>query len=297
MILQSATGGSAAYNHGNGFAAFGRSQKGAVLIKRILIAIPALALLFAVIYFHGVVAKVVAGLVAALCIHEMMGTLGKNGAKPIRPIGYAYAALLVPAYEFVGGFTGVLLLTTAAAIGILIVLVVTGRNVKDGLATGLPMLYPGVFWACFIAVVYLPKGASQFMLLLLFAAAVLTDTFAYFTGMLIGKHKLIERISPKKTVEGAIGAAVFGAAGVTLFGAFAQASFGVDIPVYWYAVTGVVLSVLSQIGDLAASLVKRHCGIKDYGHIMGPHGGAMDRLDSVLFISPAVYAVALIAGM
>ena len=73
--------------------------------------------------------------------------------------------------------------------------------------------------------------------------------------------------------------------GVTL-----QDYFGVGMNPLWYVLLGLVLSVMTQIGDLAASLVKRRLGIKDYGYIMGEHGGAMDRLDSVLFISPAVFA-------
>jgi phosphatidate cytidylyltransferase len=69
-----------------------------------------------------------------------------------------------------------------------------------------------------------------------------------------------------------------------------QSSFGVHLPAWWYLPLGVVLSVLAQVGDLAASSMKRWFGIKDFGRIMGPHGGAMDRLDSVLFLTPAVFA-------
>jgi phosphatidate cytidylyltransferase len=116
-----------------------------------------------------------------------------------------------------------------------------------------------------------------------------TDSFAYFTGRLIGKHKLAESISPKKTVEGAAGGAVFGIAAVYLFGYFGQEAFGVDIPVYWYAILGALLTALSQLGDLAASKIKRYFNAKDFGKIMGAHGGMMDRLDSMLFVVPAVY--------
>jgi len=268
------------------------------LIKRILVAIPALALLFCVVYFHGIYAKIFAGLLCVLCIHEMMKAAGTGEAKPIRPIGYAFAALLIPAFLFVGGFTGAMLLYAAAAMAVFIVLAVSGRDARDGLLTGLPMLYPGLLFVFFTAMVCVPeKEVSQFLIIIAFASTVITDSFAYFTGMLLGKHKLCPKISPKKTVEGAIGGTVFGTAAVVVFGIFAQGVFGVDIAFYWYIVLGLALSVLAQFGDLAASIIKRKFGVKDFGRIMAGHGGAMDRLDSVLFISPAVFAFYLIAAL
>ena len=268
------------------------------MIKRILVAIPALALLVCVIYFHGIYAKIFVGLLCALCVHEMMKAAATGEAQPIRPIGYAFAALLVPAFIFVGGFTGAMLLYAAAAMAVFIVLVLTNRDARDGLITGLPMLYPGLLFVFFAAMVCVPKAsASQFLIIIAFAASVITDTFAYFTGMLLGKHKLCPKISPKKTIEGAIGGTVFGTAAVALFGAFAQNLFGVNIAFYWYIVLGLALAVLTQFGDLSASIIKRKFGVKDFGRIMAGHGGAMDRLDSVLFISPAVFAFYLIAAL
>ena len=172
-----------------------------------------------------------------------------------------------------------------------VVLVVSGRDAADGAVTVMPMIYPGLFFAALIAIASLPdKGASQFLLIIAFGSAIVTDSLAYFSGMLFGRHKLIPAISPKKTVEGAIGGTIFGTCAVFLLGVFAQQTFGVAIRPYMYLVLGFVLSVLTQIGDLTASIVKRKFGVKDYGRIMGDHGGAMDRLDSVMFISPVVFA-------
>jgi len=260
------------------------------LIKRVLYAIPALALLFSVIYFHGLYAQLVASAVAVLCVHEMMEAAASVG-KPMRFLGYAYASLLFPAYRFVGGFTGVAILTALGILSVFTVLVVTGRDPQDGLITVLPMLYPGLLFAFMLAIFCIDRvNISRFLLIIAFGSAVVTDTFAYFCGRLFGRHKLIPKVSPKKTVEGAAGGLLFGTAAVALLGARYQGVFGVYMNPLWYVLLGVVLSVMSQIGDLSASLVKRRLGVKDYGHIMGEHGGAMDRLDSVLFICPPVFA-------
>ena len=260
------------------------------MAKRILYAIPALGLLFSVLYFHGVYAKLVVAAVAVLCVHEMMGALTSVG-RPMRVLGYGYAVLMYPAYEFVGGMIGIAILTAFGMMAVFTMLVLTGRNAMDGLMTVLPMLYPGLFFAFLLALFSIDKAnISRFLLIIAFASAVMTDTFAYFSGRLFGKHKLIPKVSPKKTVEGAVGGLVFGTCAVILLGVLLQDSFDIYMNPLWYGLLGVILSVMTQIGDLAASLVKRRLGIKDYGHIMGEHGGAMDRLDSVLFISPAVFA-------
>jgi phosphatidate cytidylyltransferase len=91
-------------------------------------------------------------------------------------------------------------------------------------------------------------------------------------------------------VEGAVCGTVFGAAAVFVFGILMQGAFGVRLSQWVYLPLGLALSILAQVGDLSASSVKRRFGIKDFGRIMGEHGGAMDRLDSVLFIAPAVFA-------
>lgn len=258
--------------------------------KRILYAIPALALLFSTIYFYGLYAQMVVAAVAVLCVHEMMGAVSTVG-RPMKLLGYGYAVLLFPAYQYVGGLAGIAILTAISIMAVLTVLVLTGRDAMDGLMTALPMLYPGLFFAFLLAIFCIEKpDTSRFLVIIAFGSAVITDSFAYFCGRLFGKHKLIPKVSPKKTVEGAIGGLLFGTGAVVLLGALLQDSFHINMNPFWYGLLGLALSVMTQIGDLAASLVKRRLGIKDYGHIMGEHGGAMDRLDSVLFISPVIFA-------
>lgn len=113
------------------------------------------------------------------------------------------------------------------------------------------------------------------------------DTCAYAVGMLIGKHKLAPVLSPKKSVEGAVG----GVAGAALIGYLYAAAFSLDRPEC--ALLCAVGAVVSQVGDLAASAVKRNHNIKDYGCLIPGHGGILDRFDSVIFTAPIIYVLAL----
>lgn len=118
--------------------------------------------------------------------------------------------------------------------------------------------------------------------------AWIPDTFAYFTGMLCGKHKLIPAVSPKKTVEGSIGGVVGSMLMFVLYG-FIVSSFGYKTDYAILIVLSVLCGIMSQFGDLSASLVKRHFDIKDFGNLMPGHGGIMDRFDSLIFIAPLCY--------
>jgi phosphatidate cytidylyltransferase len=130
---------------------------------------------------------------------------------------------------------------------------------------------------------------GEYLYLLAFIGAWVTDTFAYFTGMLLGKHKLIPDVSPKKTVEGAIGGVVFCTLSFVGFGLLYNHLWVADgektIPLVAMAIVGFLVSIVSQVGDLSLSLLKRKYGIKDFGKIFPGHGGVLDRFDSVLAVS------------
>lgn len=129
--------------------------------------------------------------------------------------------------------------------------------------------------------------------LLIFIGAWITDVFAYFCGMLFGKHKLIPQISPKKTVEGSIGGILFCGLSFMLYGWILRHWLHVatDFNYFLLFVYGVVVSVVSQIGDLAMSAVKRHYQIKDYGKILPGHGGILDRFDSILAVATVLFVL------
>ncbi|MBE6655340.1 MAG: phosphatidate cytidylyltransferase [Ruminococcaceae bacterium] len=129
-------------------------------------------------------------------------------------------------------------------------------------------------------------AGGQYLFGMVFVGAWVTDTMAYFTGRFFGKHKLCPNISPKKTVEGSLGGIIFCALSFLLYGFIVQKIVGV-VPNYpMLFISGIASSVVSQIGDLAASLIKREHDVKDYGKLMPGHGGVMDRFDSILALAP-----------
>ena len=130
---------------------------------------------------------------------------------------------------------------------------------------------------------------GEFIYLLAFILPWVSDTFAYFTGYFFGRHKLIPEISPKKTVEGAVGGVVFGAVGAVVYGIAVGKLSGLSPDYFSLAVVGALAAALSQCGDLIASAVKRAYDLKDYGNLLPGHGGIMDRFDSTVITASAMY--------
>lgn len=126
---------------------------------------------------------------------------------------------------------------------------------------------------------------SPMILMSVFIFAWCNDTFAYLTGMKFGKHKLFERISPKKTWEGSIGGAVS-----VIIAAVIISLFSDSMQVYDYIIIAVLTSIVGTFGDLAESMFKRQIGVKDSGNILPGHGGILDRFDILLLVLPVIYA-------
>lgn len=175
------------------------------------------------------------------------------------------------------------------------------HTLNDLLYTFLVLLYPMILCAAFFMINHSPAGLWGILFVLF--VTLLSDAFALFAGMLFGKKKLIEDVSPKKTVAGAVGAYVGGLVGATatlllfdVFGVFKNfgnvgiirlfEQYFVSIPVYF--ALAILCTTAAVIGDLVASLLKRKMGVKDFGKIFPGHGGVMDRLDSLLFVAPIV---------
>ena len=139
-------------------------------------------------------------------------------------------------------------------------------------------------------------GLHRAFLLLPLLFSFASDTGAFFVGRALGKHKLAPRVSPHKTVEGAVGGLLGNAAGAMIFALVMNCAVGYSISYGGIILAGVVCSVVAQLGDLSFSLIKREFGIKDYGRIFLEHGGVLDRFDSVLFVAPVLGIVMPLVG-
>ena len=152
-----------------------------------------------------------------------------------------------------------------------------------------------VYVACMLSFIYLTRNLpdGKFIVWLIFLCSWGCDTCAYCVGMLIGKHKMAPVLSPKKSVEGGIGGIVGAALLGAIFAFAANKITGAGVNPAQYAVICGVGGMISQIGDLAASAIKRNHDIKDYGKLIPGHGGILDRFDSVIFTAPIIYYLAI----
>ena len=227
---------------------------------------------------------------------EMLSCIGtRNSLRTAVPsIIYALVCPIV-AYNF---RYGVLFAVTMCFMVIMLMsLVFKNENVKteDVCTTFTMVAYVAICFSSLIRLRYVTTGVGtdtgetigQYFFLLVFVAAWITDTFAYFTGFFFGKHKLCPKISPKKTIEGSIGGTLFCVIAFLVYGIIISKVHPDFQPNFiGLAVVGLCMSVLSQIGDLLASVIKRTYGMKDYGNLFPGHGGVLDRFDSVLILAP-----------
>ncbi|MBE7012338.1 MAG: CDP-archaeol synthase [Ruminococcaceae bacterium] len=133
------------------------------------------------------------------------------------------------------------------------------------------------------------EAGGEFYIWLIIVCAFLTDTCAYFTGKAMGKHKLCPKLSPNKTIEGAVGGVVGCGLSCMVFGLIISRYFSADVNFIRLFILGLICSVGAQLGDISASCIKRQYQIKDYGNLFPGHGGVLDRCDSILFVAPLMY--------
>jgi len=161
-------------------------------------------------------------------------------------------------------------------------------KVEDAAYTLLGVAYIPFLLSYTIMVRNMDRGFEYIWLVII--GASVTDIFAYFAGMLLGRRKILPVISPKKTVGGFIGGAAGCTVIMTLYGAiYINRVFAGQVEIYHFALLGLLCGVISQVSDWSASAVKRAAGIKDFGRIIPGHGGILDRCDSYLFVAPLVY--------
>lgn len=258
---------------------------------RIISAIAGLVLLFAVLFlFETAVLDIAVAALSVMAVYEMINAVGLAGKKRFTAVCAIFAAFFSSRF-FMAFISESVFIELLFGIVVLIYVLADHKEIKAteaAFAFFFTVFIPRAFLTILIfrdygnPVSYLLVGTSL-------AVAWLNDTCAYFSGYFFGKRKLCPEISPKKTVEGAIGG-VFGDVVVCSILAFAFSKV-TGCPINWVSfVIFVPFGAIAAIfGDLCASIIKRQLGIKDYGKIMPGHGGVMDRFDSWIFVAPLLY--------
>lgn len=254
------------------------------MVQRIITGVFGISALIAILYFRGWVASLVVAAICVLGLYEEYTAFRTAGHKPAAWPGLLAALCMWPAYAWKGPYIILPLLVFAM---LLIMLEIVRRKEPDWIDAA-ASLYPllTVFLPMSLFLILLDDGRYPVgiaLVVLTFVIAFSGDIFAYFIGSFFGKRKLCPAVSPKKTVEGSVAGLVGGA--LTCVAAFYLCELGgMQMPGLGSVVLlALIGGVAGQVGDLTASLVKRHCGIKDFGSVFPGHGGIMDRMDSVLF--------------
>lgn len=234
---------------------------------------------------NSTLVNITISIVALFAINELFNSL-KVKDKEIRLLGIALSVGIA----FLNDIPiELLILVFPITISLLFLKVILSKmkvNYVDIATAGFGIMYI-IGFIMFIPLLYKADN-GKFLIWYLAIAAWGTDTFAYLVGVKFGKHKLTP-ISPKKSIEGSIGG-IIGAVLLSIIYTYIISKIAsVEISYIVISVIAVVLSILSQIGDLAASSIKRYVGIKDFGKLIPGHGGMLDRIDSILFIAPYAY--------
>jgi phosphatidate cytidylyltransferase len=262
------------------------------LVLRITSAVVLFPLAVWITYLGGMPFAVLAGGAAAVAAFELVVMFGTVGAAEVFGIAVAGAIPFVAAWEPSGnllpGWSG---LALAGATIVLFVFSLFRRTPLEQVPRAMAVvtlswMYCGVLVASLVG---LRLRFDVGWVILAFVVTWGNDTFAYFTGHALGRHKLLERISPKKTWEGFAGGAVGSVVGALVTRALLlpdELSVGLAVAI------GLGGALLGPLGDLAESMVKRAAGVKDSGKIIPGHGGLLDRIDALLFVAPWVYVCA-----
>lgn len=252
---------------------------------RIISAIMMLLITVPIFIIGGNVFKIFIMALGVMSLYELMNVRKKDKEIPLflRIISYLFIASFIYFgtsvyainYEIIYKIITVLFLIYF--LPVVIVNDTKKYNIMDALyILGSTMFLSIAYNSCIMV-----TNANLSCLLYILIVTMLTDTFAYFTGYFIGRHKLCEEISPKKTIEGALGGTFIGTVVGTIFYVYI---INPDINILLIVSVTLLLSVIGQCGDLFFSSVKRHFEVKDFSKLIPGHGGVLDRLDSVIFV-------------
>lgn len=249
------------------------------------------------IFSQYIIYPIAAAAMSVIALYEMSALTGMRKRLAVMIPAYLIAAAMpIVSYFFADRLANLTVAIGMTAFGYMLytfgyaVIMRGAVRFADVAAHFTTFAYISVSFTTLILVRYIPEGVYYFALV--YVASWVCDIFAYFVGRAIGKHKLIPEISPKKTVEGAIGGVFFTTVSFLVYGLVIDFTTSAVTPNYIVlAILGFVLSIIAQFGDLIASLIKREHGIKDYGVVFPGHGGVLDRFDSILAVAPVLFAI------
>jgi phosphatidate cytidylyltransferase len=255
-----------------------RSELGA----RALAAIPAIAVALFLVIEGGLVFTLGLFVLGVVCMHELYAMYER--ARPARLAGFAALAGLLAAALYGGQFQ--ILLVAVAALPLVFGMTLLSPHPSVG---GIALTLLGIYWIGFalahaVLLRELPHGLG--IVIDVLVGTFLGDTGAYLGGRLFGRRPLAPTISPNKTVEGLVIGMIFAVLGVWIAGRYQE-----WLPGTHALVLGVGVALVAPVGDLFESFVKREAATKDSGGLFGPHGGALDRLDAVLFTAVVSYYI------
>jgi phosphatidate cytidylyltransferase len=266
------------------------------LLPRVITGVVVLAIVLVLVWYPPLAVgfTIFVTAMAAIGLYEYYALVRARAISP-ETIGGILAGIMVTVSGAFGDLTLTSFLLYGGSLLVAALHVVRGQHSVAGLATSVfGVFYVGWFAAHFVFLRNDPTMGPGWIMVLL-VAVVLTDTGAYFVGSLLGRHKMAPKVSPNKTWEGAAGGLALAIAGMVGVWALNDVTDTAVFPAWKlevYILTGALLSVASQIGDLAESCLKRDAGVKDSGHIFPGHGGVLDRCDGFLFAAPVLYYIA-----
>lgn len=257
------------------------------MLTRILSALVGVPLIVFFLIVRGNYLYLFAALISLAGMFEYYRAIKAANIKTLDYFGYFFCAafyllqFLYPEADIFGKLTALMVVTFFTYE------IFTRKNGVNGIIhTIFGFIYVSYLLAHIIFINNLENGAI--LIWLPFVTAWFTDSAAYFTGITIGKHKLCPTISPKKTIEGALGGIIGCSVLTTAFG-YLVGNYDNNIGISNFIIIGLICGVASQLGDLTASYIKRYTKIKDFGKLIPGHGGILDRFDSILFTMPVVY--------
>ena len=259
------------------------------LFSRVIVAVPAAVLAVIFVDIGGIGWMLMMAILAFACLSELYRMLADW--RPVPVVGFLVAAGMCVAARY-----GTIVDVVGAALASmpLVFLVILERGQSNGAAATITSTLLGVLWigfpfACAVLLREIPHGVGKGILIDVMVGTFVGDTAAYLGGRMFGRHPLAPSISPKKTIEGLGCGALATIVAVVVAGLYQEAW----LPHGTALLLGIAVALLAPIGDLFESLIKRDVGIKDAGSMFGAHGGALDRLDAIIFTVVVGYYIAI----